>query len=102
MTSTPSQEINDRVFLAIEDLKSKKEISGLSGFCEENGFNRKRYIAIKNKKDKTVKDYKNIEVDFIYILSKKHHVSLNWIFHGIGNMYKKLPKNLNTFLNTNQ
>ena len=94
MQPSPSDEISKRLFQAIDDLKSRKLISGLSGFCEENGFNRKRYIGIKNKKeDISTKDYKNIEVDFIYILSSKYKVRLDWIFYGAGNMYyKSLPK----------
>lgn len=94
MQPSPSQEISERLFQAIDDLKSRKQISGLSGFCEEYGFNRKRYIGIKNKKENlNKKDYKNIEVDFIYILSKEFKISLNWIFYGAGNMYyKSLPK----------
>ena len=51
MQPSPSDEISKRLFQAIDDLKSRKLISGLSGFCEENGFNRKRYIGIKNKKE---------------------------------------------------
>lgn len=94
MQPSPSDEISKRLFQAIDDLKSRKLISGLSGFCEEYGFNRKRYIGIKNKKENlTTKDYKNIEVDFIYILSKEFSVSLDWIFFGSGNMYNNtLPK----------
>ena len=93
MQPSPSQEIIERVFQIIADLKSRKEISGLSQLCVENGFNLRRYAGLKLKTENlTKKDYKTIEVEFIYVLSKKYNASLNWIFHGIGTMYKKLPK----------
>lgn len=79
---TPNREIIVRFFQALEILKTQGEISGVADFCRRFGFNRIRYINLKNHLDDGM--YKNIEIEAIYILVTKFNFSSHWLITGQG------------------
>lgn len=79
---TPNRDIINRLFKALDILKEKGEITGLGDFCERYGFNRMRYLNVRNHPDS--KMYKTIEVEALYVLVRDFNFSAHWLLTGQG------------------
>lgn len=78
----PNRDIINRFFEAVTTLKEKGEITGLGDFCERYGFNRVRYLNVRNHPGH--KMYKTIEVEALYILVRDFNFSAHWLLTGQG------------------
>ena len=93
--NTPTAEIYERFFEAIAILKSNKTITGLRPFCDEYGFNYTKYVKVKNKYESpSGMNYNTLDIEAFYVLAKDFNISLEWLFFGIGNMFKNIQRQI--------
>ena len=95
--SSPSEilQITRRFFLAINTLKSERQITGLKDFCEIHGLNVTRYYELKNLTEGKPSRYKTLEVDALFALANDYNFSLQWLFFGKGEQRKSAKENIN-------
>lgn len=79
---TVNRQIINRFFEALEVLFAAGEFTGVGDFCEKYGFNRVRYLNVRNHPDH--KMYKTIEIEAIYILVTEFNFSADWLITGRG------------------
>lgn len=86
-------QFNRRFFEAIDTLITSGQIKSLSGFILSIGRHPSRYRNMRQVyyyENNEKHQYGRIEFCVIYELVKQYHVSLNWLYFGIGKMFAPL------------
>lgn len=78
-----SIDICQRFFEAVEELRIRKLIRGTATLSKKWGTS-----TFSMKWSKNHPDEKRIKVEYIYYIARDYNVSLDWIFFGIGDMFK--------------
>ena len=87
------EDFNKRFFVAIDKLVEEGQINSLSGFILSIGRHPSRYRNMRQEclyGDKSKHQYSRIEFCVIYELARQYHVSLNWLYFGIGRMFSSI------------
>lgn len=73
-----------RILAVFNDLRKRREISGVDDFASKCGYNRSAFSTIKNGK-------RNAPLSLIYGAIMAFNVSKDYIFDGVGEMYLNPP-----------
>ena len=79
-----SIDICGRIFEAVEILRQKKLIRGTGTLARLWGTSLFSMKWAKNHPEE-----KRIKVEYLYYISRDYNVSLDWLFFGKGDMFKK-------------
>ena len=78
------KEINKRFFMVVEILRQSRQIRGIGQLAREWNTSRFTLSWAKNHPGE-----KRLKVEHLYYLAKDYNVSLDYLFFGIGPMFKK-------------
>lgn len=93
-SSPVSDAVSRRFFLALDALVDKKAVDSLASFCILNGLSDSRYRAMRlqhgvSPKPGYTSNYKNIQIEALYVITAHYPVSAEWLLTGRGNMLTK-------------
>lgn len=87
-------EFNRRFFQALNILEISGKIQSLSGYIKDIGAAASRYRTMRQQfiYDNTLEyvHYRRVEFRVIYETVKRFNLSLDWLYFGTGEMFKKV------------
>ena len=83
--SPDAKPITRRFFEALDVLKSRREIFGVSGFAQRYGLSHGNLYVIRNHENGTVK------VEYLMYLVRDYGISAQWLLTGEGDMFRQKP-----------
>lgn len=88
-TEIPQESIDicNRYFEAVAALKEKKKIRGVETLARRWGTS-----VFSMKWSKNHPEQKRIKVEYIYYMARDYNVSLEWLFFGTGEMFRKAKR----------
>ena len=76
-------DITKRYFQAVQKLHDDGKIRGLGTLAKK--WDASRYVLSTTR---SYPEKKRLNTEFIYYLSRDYNVSLEWLFHGTGSIFK--------------
>lgn len=86
MQSEISQQIVNRFFLALQELKDRKTIRGVQTFTRRYGINRWNLNTLKKDHSRDI-----FQVEWLKHLVDDYGISSKWLLTGKGNMFAATP-----------
>lgn len=79
-------EIAKRFFIAIDELRKKKQIRGLQSFTRKYGLNYWNTMTVKNDPQGHI-----LKTEWLSFLVRDYNVSAEWLLLGSGDMFNENP-----------
>lgn len=83
MQDERSQQVTERFFQAVQQLKADGKIAGKQPLCNELGINRRHFWILENNKASDI-----MKLRWLTDLCLKYHVNADWLLTGRGEIYK--------------